>query len=108
MAEGQVIRLLIRLRYLHCEYYLMEWQVGRLSDIQWDGNLVHMLELREVSPIGCQVVMVLDKLRVQHCKSHLVQNMELRRDIPRACQNVMLRAKLGSLQGYLTRLQGWK
>ena len=46
-------------------------------------------------------------LRYQNRESHLVHNLELRLAITRECKRGMLRAMLGALQGYLTRLQGY-
>ena len=39
--------------------------------------MVNMVDLREALPIGFQVGMVLENLRVQNLESHLVHNMEL-------------------------------
>ena len=66
LVEGQVRRLLEILMDIRWEDPLMECQVGRLKDIHWDCYLVHIVELREVRPMGYQVVMVLENLRVQN------------------------------------------
>ena len=77
------------LRGIQWDATMMEFQVVRLRHIHWNSNLVHMVELREVPPMGFQEGMVLDKLRVKHCKSHLVQNTEPRWDLPRACNKII-------------------
>ena len=54
----------------------MGLDMASLSDIYWERHLVKIVDLREDTPMGCQVKSLMENLRDIQFESHLAKMVE--------------------------------